>query len=107
LFGALDTEQGADRSDVGLAGRTGQQAVVPDAMEAVRQYMDQKEADELGRAQPHDLLAVAGFDVVILPAEGDGLGVGTDQARVRDGDAVGVSAQIGQHGLGPPKGGLA
>ncbi len=35
LLEAPDAEQGADRSDAGLAGRTGQQAVVPDAMEAV------------------------------------------------------------------------
>ena len=49
---------------------------------------------------------VAGFDAVILPAEGDGLGIGADQAGVRDGDPVGIAAQAST-ASGPPKGGLA
>lgn len=73
---------------------------MPDTMEAVRQDMDQEPADELGRGQPHDLLAVAGFDTVILPAKGNSLGVSADQARIRDSDAVGEAAEIGQHGFG-------
>ena len=48
LFGALDAEQGTDLCDVGLAGRTGQQTVVPDAMKAFRQHMDQTAADKCG-----------------------------------------------------------
>jgi len=51
---------------------------MPDAAEAIGQDMDQEAADELGRGQPHDLLPVAGFDAVILPAEGDGPGIGPD-----------------------------
>ena len=58
LFGTLDAEQGADHSDVGLAGRTGQQAIMPDAMEAIGQDVDQEAADELGRGQPHDLVTL-------------------------------------------------
>ena len=68
--------------------------------------MDQEAADELCRGQPHDLLAVAGFDAVVLPAEGDGLGIGADQARIRDRHPVGVTAQIGQYSLRPAKGWL-
>ncbi len=68
--------------------------------------MDQEPADELGRDQPHDLLPIAGFDAVILPAKGHSMGIGADQARVRDRDPVGVSAQIGQHGLGSSEGWL-
>ena len=104
LFGLLDAEQGADLGDVGLAGRAGQQAVMPDAVEAIGQDMDQEPANELGRGQPHDLLPVARLDPVILPAEGDGMGIGADQARVRDGDPVGIAAQIGQHRLWPAEG---
>jgi hypothetical protein len=102
----LDAEQGADLGDVGLSGRACQQAVVPDAVEAIRQDVDQEPADELGRGQPHDLLPVAGFDAVILPAEGDGMGIGADQARVGNGDAVGIAAEIGQHGLRSSEGRL-
>jgi hypothetical protein len=65
--------------------------------------MDEEATDELGRGQPHHLLAVARFDAVILPAEGDGLGIGADQTGVRDRHAVSISAQVGQHGLRPPK----
>jgi len=61
--------------------------------------MDQEAADELGCGQPHDLLAVAGLDAVILPAEGDGVGIGADQTAVRDGNTVSVAAEIGQHRL--------
>ena len=32
---------------------------MPDAVEAIWQDMDQEAADELGRGQPHDLLAIA------------------------------------------------
>jgi hypothetical protein len=66
--------------------------------------MDQEAANELGCGQPHDLLAVAGFDAVILPTEGDGLGIGADQAVVRDRHPMGIAAQVSQHGLGAAKG---
>lgn len=106
LFRLLDAEQGADLGDIGLASRTGQQAGMPDAVEAIGQDMDQDATDELGRGQPHDFLPVAGFDAVILPAKGDGMGIGADQTRVGNGDAVRVAAEIGQHGLGFSEGRL-
>jgi len=99
LARALDAEQGADLCDVGPAGRACQQTIVPDAVEAVRQDLDQEAANKLRRGQPHHLLPVARFDAVILPAESDGLGIGADQARIRDRDPVGVSAQVSQHRL--------
>src|SRR5271166_6581444 len=46
-----------------------EEAVVPDAMEPVRQDMDQETADELPAIERHRLLAVA--VPVILPAEAD------------------------------------
>lgn len=106
LFRLLDAEQGAGLSDVGLAGRAGQQTVMPDAVEVVGQDVDQEAADELGRGQSHDLLPVPGFYAVILPAEGDGLGIGADQAGVRDRHPVGIAAQVGQHGVGSSEGRL-
>jgi hypothetical protein len=80
---------------------------MPEAVEAVGQDVDQEAADELVRGEPHHPLPVAGLDPVVLPAERDGVGVGADQAAVRDGDAVGVAAEIGKHGLGAADGGLA
>jgi hypothetical protein len=79
---------------------------MPDAVEAVGQDVDQEPADELVGAEPHDPLPVAGLDPVVLPAERDRVGVGADQAAIGDGDAVGVAAEIGEHGLGAAEGGL-
>jgi len=104
FFWALDAEQGADLREVGLAGRAGQQAVMPDAVEPVGQDMDQEAANELRRGQPHDLLSVSKFDAVILPTEGNGLGIRADQAGVGDSDAVRVSAQVSENGLRAAKG---
>jgi hypothetical protein len=44
---------------------------------------------------------------VVLPAEGDATVIGhLDEPRVRDGDPVGVAAEIGQHLLRPAEGRL-
>ena len=74
----LDAEQRPDSCEVCLADTAGQKAVMANAMEPIRQNMDQEAADELGCGHPHDLLAVAGFDAVVLPAECTGLGVGSE-----------------------------
>ena len=110
-------EQGADLREIGLARGAGEQTVVADAMEAIRENVDQEAADELARSQLHDGLAVVGLDPIVLPAESDGLGIGTDQTAVRDrdplswfalqttaGQGVGVSTEIGQHRLGAAEG---
>ena len=100
----LDAEQCADSGEVRFAATTGQKAIVTDAVEPVGQDVDQKAADELGRGQAHDLLAIPILDAVIFPAEGDGFGISADQAVVRDGDAVRIAAQVGKHGLWAAKG---
>lgn len=56
------------------------------------------------RGRPHDLLPVAALDAVILPAERHGIGIGTDQAVVRDRHPVGVAAQVSQNRLRLPEG---
>ncbi len=77
--------------EVGLAGGAGEQAVVPDAMEAARQDMEQEPADELVGGERHDLLAVRAVAAVVLVAEGDAVLVECDQAAVRDRHPVGVA----------------
>ena len=79
----------------------GEQAIVADAMEALRQHVDQEAADELVGRQRHRLVSGGPFDPIILPLEGDALVVGRDQAAIGDGDAVGVARQIAQHLPGP------
>src|SRR5229473_4867524 len=88
-------EQLATERKLGGALAVREEAVVADAMEAVRQGVQQEAPDELIGGKRHELgLAVM---AIILPAEGD-LGIGqADQAGVGDGDAVCVSAEIGEH----------
>ena len=78
-----------------------------DAVEAMRQDVDQESADELGGGECHDLLAIATFGAIVLPSEGDAGAVAGDQPAVGDGDAVGIARQIGQRGLWPAKRRLA
>ena len=106
LFRLLDAKQRADLRDVGPAGRTGQQAVVPNAVKPVWEDVDQEPADELGGGQPHHLLAVPALDAIILPAEGHSIGIGADQAGVGDRPPMGIAAQVGQHRLGAAEGRL-
>ena len=95
-----DGEQFAGARDIGGACGFGEQAVVADAVESVRQHVDEEAADELVWCERHPLVAIATFDPVVLPFEGDAVVVGRDQSAVRDGDAVGVTRQIGEHRLG-------
>lgn len=77
-------EQLAAERQLVVAVSVRKEAVVPNAMEAVRQGVQQKAADELPGSEGHDLrLAMV---AIILPAEGD-LGVAqTDQSGVGDGE---------------------
>ena len=99
-----DREQLAGAFETGLASASGEEAIVADAVEPARQGVEKKAADELGRGQAHDLLAIPILDAVILPAKGDSVSISADQAAVRDGDAVGIAAQVGKHGLWATKG---
>ena len=78
----------------------GKEAVMPDAMESIRQNVQQEPTHELGRREPHDLrLAAAGF-AIILPAKGHMPVVDIDEPVVADGDAMRVSGEIPDHLLG-------
>ena len=44
-----------------------------DAVEAARQHVQEKAADELVGVERHGLEPVAAFDAVVLPLEGDAL----------------------------------
>src|SRR5271155_3077357 len=54
-------EQLAHSGDVLFTSAAGQQAVVANAMEAARQDVNEKAADELGDGERHGLLAIAAF----------------------------------------------
>ena len=93
------SEQLPSTRDVGLAAGAGEKAVVTDAVEALRKDVEQEAADEFIGAQCHAALSVGAVTAIILVAEGDAVLVERDQPTVRDGDAVGVSRQIGEHRL--------
>ena len=65
-----------------------------DAVEAARQDVQEKAADELGGVERHGLEPVAAFDPVVFPFEGDALAVERDEPGVGDG---GVAREIGEH----------
>src|SRR5271167_36349 len=77
----------------------GEQAVVANAMEALGQNVDQKPADKLADVEGHRRVPAWAFDPVVFDLERDAVLVDRDQTAVRDGDAVGISRQIGEHGL--------
>ena len=78
-----------------------------DAMEALRQDVEKESANELAGLEGHGLEALAPALTVILPSEGDAGLVGFDQAAVGDGDAVGVTREIGKNGTRAGKWSLA
>ncbi len=72
-----------------------------DAVEALWKNVEQEATDEFVRAECHGALAVRAIAAVILVAERDTMLVECDQPTVRDGDAMGVSRQIGEHRFRP------
>lgn len=86
-----DLEQLAGERDIVLVRATCEQAVMPDAVEAGWQDMEQEAADELVGAEGHDLLPVTATAAIILVAEGDVLTIEPDEAAVRDRNAVSVA----------------
>ncbi len=95
-----DVEEPTRERDAGLARGRGEQAIVADAVEALGQNVEQEAADKLVCCQRHDLLPVRAVASIVLEAQGDALPVERDQAPVRDGNAVGVTRQIGEHSFG-------
>ena len=79
---------------------------MPDAVEAAWQDVDQEAADELVGGQRHDLLAFGAIAAVVFVSERHAALVKGDEPPVRDGDAVRVAREIGQHCLRSGKGRL-
>src|SRR5215468_21932 len=86
-----------------LLARAGEQAVVTDTMEALRQDVHQEATDELVGIERHHRVSLATFEAVVLPLEGDALVIERDQAAVGDGDAMGVAGEIAQDFRGSPE----
>ena len=89
----------AQRQFVG-AMTIGEQPVMANAIEPVRQDVKQEAADELAGGERHGLALCWSGLAVVLPAEDDMLIGEFDEPAVADGDAVGIAGQIGQHLFG-------
>src|ERR1700687_4638150 len=82
----------------------GKEAVAANAMEAIRQHMEEEAANELGDRDSHDFALVIAAFPIVLPAEGDVGLVEIEQATVGDRNAMGVAGEIGQDLLGTGEG---
>jgi len=92
--GGVEGDQPPTVGETVAAIAIGEEAVVADAVEAVRQRVEKKAADELGGVERHH------FDdailAVILPCEADLAVFKREQPAVGDGDAMSVAAEIGE-----------
>ena len=86
------SDQPAAQRQQSAAFRVRQEAVVANALEAARQYVQQEATQELGEVERQQPLLVAMGR--IAPAERDLLLLERDQALIRDRHTVGVAAQI-------------
>src|SRR6266851_3518867 len=78
-----DIEECAGRRDaLGTVGG-GKEPVVADAVETLRQHMQQEAPDELVRVKPHRLPAAGAVDAIVLPAKCNGVVTGCNEAAVR------------------------
>jgi hypothetical protein len=82
----------------------GKEAVVANAMEAIRQDMEKKAADKLGDRDSHDFALVIAALPIVLPEEADMGLVEIKQATVGDRNAMRVAREIGQDLLGTGEG---
>src|ERR1700743_2768990 len=82
----------------------GEQTIVPDALEASRQRVNEKAADELVRFQRHHAGLLFMLMAVILPLEGDLIVSDGEKPFVGKGDPVGVAAEVFEAPLRAPKG---
>src|SRR5258705_3018104 len=92
-------EQFTRTCDVVGASAFGEQAVVADAVQALRQHVDEEAANELVGGERHALVSIAALDAVGLPFLGDALLVESDQAAVCDCNAIGINRPTRQDRL--------
>ncbi len=105
LPGTIDAEESFALGQFCLAVSVAQDAIMPDLHEAIREDMQEKAADKLGRIQGHqpDGIVFAAISI----SEGDLISFHLDQPVVRNGHPVSVSPQVIHHGFGAGKGWLA
>src|SRR5215469_11577535 len=76
------------------------------SMKPLWQNVEQKAPDELVGAERHCAVPRRSVAAVLLVAEGHAALVESNEATVRDGDAMGVAGEIGKHCFWPGEGRL-
>src|SRR5262249_56445189 len=76
-------------------------------MNPLWQHVEQKAPDELVGTERHCAVPRLPAAAIILVAEGHAARIESKETTVRDGDAMGVAGEIGQHRLRPGEGRLA
>ena len=92
--------------DIGFAAGAGQHPVVADAMNPLGQNVEQEAPDELVGAERHCAVPRLSIAAVILEPEAHAALVESNEATVRDGDAMGVAGEVGEHCFWPGEGRL-
>ena len=95
FFRLFNTKELATQGQFLLALRIDQPAEMADADKSPGQNVQEKAPNELLGVQGHAFLLVCGS--VIFPAEGHFAILKADQPVIRDGNAVGIAAQVAQH----------
>ena len=101
VFRRRNVEQASAQVQLQLPMAIGKQAVMTNAVKAVRNGVKQEPADELVGIERHYLLPAARS--IIPPSECDSIAIDADEAGIGDGDAMGIAAEIGQHLFGSGK----
>jgi hypothetical protein len=88
-------EQFSTKRELVSAMTIGEQAIVANALKAIRQYVKEEATYELGDLEAHDFaLVFATFPVMLTTEANVGL-VEIDQAAIRDCDTMSVACEIG------------
>ena len=96
-FSGGNMEERSTQHELVGAMSVSKQAVVANAVEPVRQDVEQKAAHELASGELHDLVLVVAILTVVFPAKTDVVIVEIEQPAIGDGDTVGVTGQIGEN----------
>src|SRR5439155_8366053 len=96
-FGGWNIEERSTQHELVGAMAVSKQAVVANAVEPVRQDVEQEAPHELTDRQSHDFASRRTALPVILPAKTDMVVVEIEQSAIGDGDTVGVTGQIGEN----------
>jgi hypothetical protein len=105
-IGGTGAAIGPGTRDIGFAAGAGEQPVMADVMEPFGQDVQQEAPNELVGRQHHGAVSRLPVMTVVLVAEADAALIEGDEPAVGDGDAVGVTGEIGEHRLGPGEGRL-